>query len=285
MSQSFNEELARVPMSPNLVATLTRAADYAREQTHGSVTLEHMLLALTQDNDAPLVLQASGVAVDRLTADIVTHLSTLEPAAADGDQLQLSLGQDLKRVLEAAAAAAQQGRRQVSGAIVLAAIVGEGKSTAAHILRAHGLTFEHAIKALQQSNRAQAPRPGAQQARRPEARPAPAAPQTAAPPPAPLHAPETTELTHEQPVAPSRPQPAPAPPPIAEKPAAPVPQPAVLPPAPSPVAQASASDDPSAVTSPPPLRTRTQPPPPPPAPVAMQSPVPGSPPSVRHSGF
>ena len=59
---------------------------------------------------------------------------------------------DLKRVLEAAAAAAQQGRRrEINGAIVLAAIVGDGKSTAAHLLRNQGLTFEEAIRALQRA--------------------------------------------------------------------------------------------------------------------------------------
>ena len=64
---------------------------------------------------------------------------------------------DLKRILEAAAAAASQGkRREINGAIVLAAIVGEGRSTSAHMLRAQGMTFEEAIKALQRSQLAAA---------------------------------------------------------------------------------------------------------------------------------
>ena len=56
------------------------------------------------------------------------------------------------KVLQAAGQAAQQSkRRQIDGAIVLAAIVGDGKSPAAGLLEAHGLTFEDAIKALQKA--------------------------------------------------------------------------------------------------------------------------------------
>ncbi len=59
---------------------------------------------------------------------------------------------ELLRVLQAAGQAAQQSRRrQIDGAIVLAAIVGDGKSPAAGLLKAHGLTFEEAIRALQKA--------------------------------------------------------------------------------------------------------------------------------------
>ena len=57
---------------------------------------------------------------------------------------------DMRRILEAAAAAARGGRRrEINGAIVLAAIVGDGKSAAAQMLQRLGLTFEGAIRALQ----------------------------------------------------------------------------------------------------------------------------------------
>jgi neural Wiskott-Aldrich syndrome protein len=60
---------------------------------------------------------------------------------------------ELLRVLQAAASAAQQSRRkQIDGAIVLAAVVGDGKSPAAGLLKAHGMTFEEAIRALQRAN-------------------------------------------------------------------------------------------------------------------------------------
>ena len=50
---------------------------------------------------------------------------------------------------------AQPGAEQLllgSGAIVLAAIVGDGKSPAAGLLKTHGMTFEEAIRALQKAS-------------------------------------------------------------------------------------------------------------------------------------
>jgi ATP-dependent Clp protease ATP-binding subunit ClpA len=55
--------LSRIAMSSGLAASLARASDYARNQGHAEVTLEHMLLALCDDPDAVLVLAASNVNV------------------------------------------------------------------------------------------------------------------------------------------------------------------------------------------------------------------------------
>ncbi len=142
-------ELGRIPMAPNLAATLSRATEYARAQAHLEVTLEHMLLALLEDPDAALVLAASSVDPGRLSADISGHLGRIEERSPPDRPSQLVVSGDLRRILEAAAAAAQQGRRRdINGAIVLAAVIGDGKSSAAHMLSAHGLTFEGAIRAL-----------------------------------------------------------------------------------------------------------------------------------------
>mgnify|MGYP002378519566 CR=1 FL=1 len=134
-------DLGRIPMSANLAATLQRATEYARAQSHLEVTLEHLLLALIEDPDAGLVLAASSVDAARIAGDVSSHIGRIEERAAQGDAVQLSVSADLRRILEAAAAAAHQGRRRdINGAIVLAAIVGDAKSTAAHLLSAHGLT-------------------------------------------------------------------------------------------------------------------------------------------------
>src|SRR5436190_272312 len=110
MPQSFADQLRSIPMSPNLGQSLERAHRCARDQSHRLVTLEHLLLALTEDAEAALVLQA------------------------------------------AASAAQQSRRKQIDGAIVLAAIVGDAKSPAAGLLKALGMTFEEAIRALQRAN-------------------------------------------------------------------------------------------------------------------------------------
>jgi hypothetical protein len=146
------DDLRRIPMSQRLAQTLTRAAEYAQAQQHVEVTLEHLLLALTEDVDAGQVLAASHVDMSLLNADVSQYLGGLAVPRHAGSLEQLSIAEDLRRILEAAAAAASQGRRrEINGAIVLAAIVGDGKSAAAHMLRAQGLTFEEAIKALQRA--------------------------------------------------------------------------------------------------------------------------------------
>ena len=146
------EDLGRIPMSQQLAATLSRAASYADAQAHPEVTLEHVLLALTEDSDAANVLRSSRVEISRLAGEVSSHIGLLEARRPANGQSQVAISQDLRRILEAAAAAARQGRRsEINGAIVLAAIVGDGKSTAAHLLRAQGLTFEEVIRALQQA--------------------------------------------------------------------------------------------------------------------------------------
>lgn len=146
------DELRRIPMSPGLGATLARAADYAQAQSHAEVALEHLLLALTEDDDAAQVLSASHVDTALLVVDVSQYLGGLDARTVSDGGRAITLAADLKRILEAAAAAASQGRRrEINGAIVLAAIVGDGRSSAAHMLRAQGLTFEEAIKALQQA--------------------------------------------------------------------------------------------------------------------------------------
>lgn len=150
MAQSIVDEIGHIlPPSHNLADTLARAAQYASEQSHGEVTLEHLLLALTEDPDAALVLSISRIEIDQLKGDVSTHLGRLDDRVVPGGTAGIS--PELRQVLEAAAAAARGRRDTIDGAIVLAAIVGDGRSTAAHMLRAHGLTFEEAIRALQQA--------------------------------------------------------------------------------------------------------------------------------------
>jgi neural Wiskott-Aldrich syndrome protein len=153
MPQSFAEQLRSIPMSPSLGQSLERAHRSARDQSHRFVTLEHLLLALTEDAEAGLILQAANVDLARLGTDVSGYLGRLlEDMRAEPGWEPRPDG-ELLRVLQAAASAAQQSRRrQIDGAIVLAAIVGDGKSPAAGLLKALGMTFEEAIRALQRAN-------------------------------------------------------------------------------------------------------------------------------------
>jgi neural Wiskott-Aldrich syndrome protein len=140
-------DFSQIPMSQSLAATLARASDAAGALGSSEVALEHVLLALCDDADAEAVLVASRVDVARLRTETLGFLGSIQQPPING---HLGVSSGLTRILEAAAAAARGGRRRdINGAIVLAAIVGDGKSAAAQILQAQGLTFDEAIRALQ----------------------------------------------------------------------------------------------------------------------------------------
>lgn len=153
MPQSFAEQFRSIPMSPNLAQSLGRAHGFAREQAHRAVLLEHLLLALTEDPEAAIVLKASNIDVVRLGTDVSGYLGRLLEDMRAEEGAEPRPDPELLRVMQAAGQAAQQSRRrQIDGAIVLAAVVGDGKSPAAALLKSHGLTFEEAIRALQKAS-------------------------------------------------------------------------------------------------------------------------------------
>lgn len=141
----------RIPMSPALQASLMRARDYASQQSHTQVHLEHLLLALTEDDDAALVLQSCRIDLERLRHDVSGHIGSQIERLPGGGTSDPGISPGLTQILKYATLAAKQGRRpRIDGAIVLAAIVGDERSMAAAFLKAQGLTFEEAIRALQQ---------------------------------------------------------------------------------------------------------------------------------------
>ncbi|HJU33186.1 MAG TPA: Clp protease N-terminal domain-containing protein, partial [Hyphomicrobiaceae bacterium] len=140
-------------MSPNLGQSLERAHRSARDQSHRLVTLEHLLLALIEDSEASIILQSANVDLTRLGTDVSGYLGGLLEDMRAEPGTEPRPDSELLRVLQAAASAAQQSKRkQIDGAIVLAAVVGDGKSPAAGLLKALGMTFEEAIRALQRAN-------------------------------------------------------------------------------------------------------------------------------------
>ncbi len=158
MGADIAGQLPPIPMSPMLGQTLARAAQYATEQAHAEVTLEHLLLALAEDEDASQVLQSSGVNIEALHTDISQHVGRIEHRLHPGEGATATISEELRRILNAAAVAARAGRRpSIDGAIVLAAIIGDARTSAAGLLRAHGLTFEVAINAIRQAARPAAP--------------------------------------------------------------------------------------------------------------------------------
>ena len=61
-------------LSRNLEKTLHRALAYANERRHEYATLEHLLLALTEDQDAVAVLRACTVDLEKLRRDLTDYV-------------------------------------------------------------------------------------------------------------------------------------------------------------------------------------------------------------------
>ena len=61
-------------LSRNLEKSLHRALAHANERRHEYATLEHLLLALTEDQDAVAVLRACSVDLDRLRREVVNYV-------------------------------------------------------------------------------------------------------------------------------------------------------------------------------------------------------------------
>ncbi|MEM7748032.1 MAG: Clp protease N-terminal domain-containing protein, partial [Pseudomonadota bacterium] len=117
---------------------------------HRFVTIEHVLLALNEDPEAELMLQACEIDQGRLHSDISNYLGRLEDRLSPDEAAQPVLDTEAARIVNSAVIAAQKSRRsEVNGAIVLAAIIGDGQTPAAQMLLAQGLNFKAAIEALQ----------------------------------------------------------------------------------------------------------------------------------------
>ncbi len=183
-------DVGPVGRSPALDESLARAHQLAVAQGHAVVGLEHLLFALTDDPDGTAILDASNISIEKLRADVSGFIGRLSETMPAPPGVAPQPGADLLRILQLAGMAARQSqRRLMDGAIVLAAIIGDGNSPAAGLLKAHGLTFEAVIRVLshvgaprQQElppdvTRAPLPPP------KPESKQVPALPQTATEPP------------------------------------------------------------------------------------------------------
>lgn len=149
MPQSLAGQPGILPKTQTLLETLSRAAAVAGEYSHRVVTLEHLLYALLDDPDAVSVLQACHVDLPRLKNSVIEFLIHGLAGLRSPDHAQSFLSSDVETVIVSATVAAEQsGRSQIDGAIVLAAIIGGGGTTAAQILSNFGVTFDEAVNSL-----------------------------------------------------------------------------------------------------------------------------------------
>ena len=158
MSQLTDHSSGSVPTSPQFAATLQRAIVYAEEQAHRLVTAEHLLLALSEDPDAVTIFQRKSIDLDQLRNEIASIVSRNNDRFAYGDAGQPIYSSDLLRVLSTASGAASA-RRPIDGALVLSAIIADGMTPAAELIRLYGLTFEEVSRGSRQAPAAPAASP------------------------------------------------------------------------------------------------------------------------------
>src|SRR5260370_883407 len=74
-------------LSRNLEKSLHRALAYANERRHEYATLEHLLLALTEVQEAAAVFRACNVDIDRLRRDVLNYVDNeLTNLVPDGSE-------------------------------------------------------------------------------------------------------------------------------------------------------------------------------------------------------
>ncbi len=133
-------------LSRNLEQTLHRALAIATERTHEYATLEHLLLALTEDQDAMAVLRSCGISLPDLQDQLETYISNELTYLTNQDAEEAKPTTAFQRVLQRAAIHVQSsGREEVTGANVLVALFSERESHAVFFLQEQDMTRFDAV--------------------------------------------------------------------------------------------------------------------------------------------
>ncbi len=133
-------------LSRNLEQTLHRALALATERRHEYATLEHLLLALIDDQDATPVLRACGVDIAQMKQDLSqfvdNELESLKTAIATDPKPTAGF----QRVVQRSVIHVQSsGREEVTGANVLVALFSERESHAVYFLQMQDMTRLDAV--------------------------------------------------------------------------------------------------------------------------------------------
>jgi ATP-dependent Clp protease ATP-binding subunit ClpA len=149
--------------SRSLEQALHRALALAGERRHEYATLEHLLLALVDDQDAAAVMRACNVEIDTLKRSLVDYVDTeLSNLTGDGRQ-DAKPTAGFQRVIQRAVIHVQSsGREEVTGANVLVAIFAERESHAAYFLQEQDMTRYDAVNYIRHGI---AKRPGASESK------------------------------------------------------------------------------------------------------------------------
>ncbi|WP_420393106.1 ATP-dependent Clp protease ATP-binding subunit ClpA [Acuticoccus sp.] len=132
--------------SRSLEKALHQALAAANERRQEYATLEHLLLALVDDQDAAAVMKACNIDLDRLRRELAEYIDAeLDNLVVDGDDDSKPTA-SFQRVIQRAVIHVQSsGREEVTGANVLVAIFAERESHAAYFLQEQEMTRYDAV--------------------------------------------------------------------------------------------------------------------------------------------
>lgn len=121
--------------SKELELSISQAYHTARSNRHEFLTVEHLLLALLDNESAREVLQACGVDIQLLGHELDRVLSESVPVLSEGDQRDTQPTIGFQRVLQRALYHVQSAeRKEVLGANVLVAMFSEKDSQAVYLM-------------------------------------------------------------------------------------------------------------------------------------------------------
>ncbi|PWG62405.1 ATP-dependent Clp protease ATP-binding subunit ClpA [Sediminicurvatus halobius] len=133
-------------LSKELEFTLNLAFKEARDKRHEFLTVEHLLLALTDNPAALEVLRACGADLDSLRKDLETFLDETTPLLPPHDTRETQPTLGFQRVLQRAILHVQSsGKKEVTGANVLVAIFSEQESQAVYFLHKQNISRLDAV--------------------------------------------------------------------------------------------------------------------------------------------
>jgi ATP-dependent Clp protease ATP-binding subunit ClpA len=122
-------------LSAELEFCLNEAFQKARSNQHEFLTVEHLLLAITDIPGVIEVLQAAGADVPRLRKDLTDHIEETTPLLSADTEQEVAPTLGFQRVLQRAVYHVQSsGKKEVSGVNVLIAVFGEKQTHAVYLL-------------------------------------------------------------------------------------------------------------------------------------------------------
>lgn len=134
-------------LTPSLENALEQALTAAGERDHEYATLEHLLLALTDDEDAIAVMTACKVDIPALKSALVEYIDEdLSSLITDNPSGRVQPTAAFQRVVQRAVLHVESsGRDEVSGANILISIFSERESHATYFLQEQDMTRYDAV--------------------------------------------------------------------------------------------------------------------------------------------